>query len=62
MHLCHLGFWIKDRVVPISLNQVTTIIEPLGNLADMYVKIYYLLYKQEKIVPGDVSKHHALNL
>ena len=33
--------WIpgsKDRVVPIALSQVTTIVEPLDNLTEMYVQ------------------------
>tara|TARA_B100000287_G_scaffold118891_1_gene110784 strand:- start:1004 stop:1477 length:474 start_codon:yes stop_codon:yes gene_type:complete len=57
--------WIpgsKDRVVPISLNQVTTIVEPLENLADMYVQnILVPTIQARENGAGDVSKHHALN-
>lgn len=33
--------WIpgsKDRIVPVSLGQVTTVVEPLDNLTEMYVQ------------------------
>jgi hypothetical protein len=57
--------WIagsKDRVVPIALGQVTTIVEPLHNLADMYVQnILVPTIEANKVADSDPSKPQALD-
>mgnify|MGYP001809198308 CR=1 FL=1 len=57
--------WIpgsKDRIVPVSLGQVTTVVEPLENLTEMYVQnILVPTIESKESSAADVANPDALD-
>tara|TARA_B100001094_G_C17727951_1_gene575151 strand:+ start:88 stop:555 length:468 start_codon:yes stop_codon:yes gene_type:complete len=57
--------WIpgsKDRIVPVALGQVTTVVEPLENLTEMYVQnILVPTIEAKEVSSDDVANPDALD-